>query len=125
MSLDVHLNGEEYEAVETCHYCGESRSVLISDEFYWANITHNLGVMARKAGIYEALWRPDENGFTKASEIIQVLESGIEDMKKRPDYYRRFDADNGWGTYRDFVPWLEKYLEACKEYPEAYIRVSR
>jgi hypothetical protein len=125
MSLNVCLNGEEYEVLETCHCCGESRSVLISDEFYWANITHNLGVMAGKAGIYEAVWRPDGNGFTKAGEIIQVLESGLEDMKKRPDYYRQFDASNGWGTYRDFVPWLEKYLEACKEYPEACIRVSR
>lgn len=125
MSLDVYLNGEEKEVVEMCHCCGESRSVFVSDEFYWANITHNLGKMADEAGIYKALWRPNENGFTRAGEIIQVLESGIEDMKKRPNYYRQFDADNGWGTYRDFVPWLEKYLAACKEYPDAFIRVSR
>ena len=40
MSLDVYLKREGVETV----YC--------------ANITHNLNVMAGKAGIYEALWRP-------------------------------------------------------------------
>ena len=125
MSLDVYLEGEEYEAVETCPCCGETRTVLTTDEYYWANITHNLNVMAGKAGIYEAVWRPDENGYSKAGDIIAILETGIADMKKRPEYYRQFDAVNGWGTYHDFVPWLEKYLVACKEYPEANIRVSR
>lgn len=125
MSLDVCLEGDEYEAVETCEYCGRSGSVLITDIYYDANITHNLGTMARNAGIYEAVWRPDENGYSKAGDIIAILENGIVDMKNRPEYYRQFDAGNGWGTYRDFVPWLEKYLAACKEYPEANIRVSR
>lgn len=125
MSLDVYLRGEPYETVEVCPCCGESRAVMMSDEFYEANITHNLSKMAKEAGIYQVVWRPDENGFNKASEIAGILKAGIEDMKNRPDYYRQFDADNGWGTYRDFVPWLERYLTACEEYPDAYIRVSR
>ena len=34
-------------------------------------------------------------------------------------------ATNGWGMYEHFVPFVEKYLEACKEYPDAVIEVSR
>lgn len=125
MSLDVYLESEEFEAVEICDWCGSEHAVVESNNYYWANITHNLNVMAGKAGIYEAVWRPDENGYEKAGQIIELLESGIAKMKADPDYFRQFDASNGWGTYRDFVPWLEKYLEACREYPDAFIRVSR
>jgi hypothetical protein len=36
---------------------------------YDANITHNLGAMAKAAGIYMHLWRPDEIGIKTASEL--------------------------------------------------------
>jgi len=46
-------------------YPGREPATLVpdeeeSEEIYSANITHNLGKMANKAGIYEALWRPGE-----------------------------------------------------------------
>lgn len=90
-----------------------------------ANITHNLGKMADKAGIYYACWRPEEIGATKASDIISLLEKGYEDMKARPEYYKQFDSENGWGLYVDFLPWVNKYLNACREYPDATIEISR
>jgi len=89
-----------------------------------ANITHNLGKMAGEAGIYEALWHPERTTIKKASELAAVLAPAIHDMKTRPDFYKQFDAENGWGKYRDFVPWLEKLYEACIEHPEAEISVS-
>jgi len=103
--------------VEECEF--ESNCV------FDANITHNLGEMAFKAGIYKACWRPEEIGATKASDIIEILTKGLEDMKARPEYFKNFDSDNGWGTYKDFLPWVESYLKACREYPEAIIIVSR
>ena len=90
-----------------------------------ANITHNLNKMADAAGIYEACWRPEEIGATKASDIIPILEKGFEDMKARPDYFKQFDSENGWGLYIHFLPWVESYLNACREYPDAIIEVSR
>lgn len=90
-----------------------------------ANITHNLNKMADAAGIYEACWRPEEIGATKASDIIQILEKGFEDMKARPEHFKKFDSENGWGTYKDFLLWVESYLNACREYPDAIIEVSR
>ena len=89
------------------------------------NITHNLGTMAGKAGIYYALWRPEEKGLEFASEIIPILEKGLKKLKAKPKYYKKFDAENGWGTYKHFVPFVEEVLEACKRYPEAKISVSR
>ena len=85
------------------------------------NITHNLNTMADHAGIYEALWHPEPG--TLAADLIDLLEKAIVDMKQRPDYYKQFDAENGWGTYDDFVPWLEELLEHCRENPDAEVSV--
>lgn len=118
MSLDVSLC-----IIKTCPHCGQPTGE--TEIVYDANITHNLGAMANEAGIYQHLWRPEELGITKASELIEPLTKGILDMKARPDHYKQFNAANGWGLYEHFVPWLEKYLDACKEYPDAVVEVSR
>lgn len=116
------------------------------DYLYDANITHNLTDMAEKANIYKALWRPyqlkkefkklskgdydEEYLFEKtniiyAKDIISLLKKGLKDLKNKPEYFKNFNSPNGWGTYEHFVPFVEKYLEACKKYPEAIIEVSR
>jgi hypothetical protein len=93
--------------------------------FYCANITHNLTDMADVAGIYKMVWRPEKNGIETASQLIAPLTIAIEDMKKNPKKYKKFDAENGWGTYDDFVPWLCRLRDACKKFPIAKIKVSR
>jgi hypothetical protein len=89
------------------------------------NITHNLGPMAREAGIYQALWRPDENGITKAYQLISPITDGLVLMRNEPERFRKHDAPNGWGTYDQFVPWLQNLLAACVANPNADIEVSR
>jgi hypothetical protein len=78
-----------------------------------------------KAGIYKALWRPEEIGAKYAKDIIEIVEKGLADLKARPKYFEQFNNPNGWGMYEHFVPFVAKYLEALKEYPEAKIEVSR
>ena len=90
-----------------------------------ANITHNLGKMADKAGIYYYLWRPDEANITQAKELIEPIEKGLQDMKNRQEYYEQFNSPNGYGLYKHFVPFVEEYLNVCKEYPNAKIYISR
>ena len=120
MSLDVYLIRKRYFSYD------EGKTYTEDDEqVYWANITHNFGKMAGEAGIYEALWRPEEIGKTKASEIVELLEKGLAALKARPEHFEKFNSPNGWGMYEHFVPFVEKYLEACKEYPDAIIEVSR
>lgn len=107
MSLDVYLE------------------VVRPVEVYGANITHNLGPMAREAGIYMHLWRPEEIGITTAGQLIEPLERGLELLKSDPARFEKLDSPNGWGRYKHFVPFVEKYLEACRETPDATVRVSR
>jgi hypothetical protein len=125
MSLDVYLQGETTDVPCTCRHCGHDHTRKETEEFFSANITHNLGRMAREAGIYEALWRPDEIGITKASQLIEPLRAGIAMMRAEPGRFRPLSASNGWGTYEQFIPWVEKYLAACEDYPGASVHVSR
>jgi hypothetical protein len=113
MSLDVYLSKNK------CEHCGRS------DEGFSANITHNLSFMAAEAGIYQILWRPDENEITYAKQMIKPLRIAIAEMKDEPERFKKHNAPNGWGVYEDFVPWLEKYLAACEANPESTIKVSR
>lgn len=138
MSLDVSLNRIKYVSYDMETFTPEN------EQLYWANITHNLGKMADEAGIYEALWRPyrlhkdykhfdiyeDEIDFEQsvtiyAKDIIDIVEKGLKKLIDKPDYYSKFNSPNGWGTYENFVPWIKKYLEALKEYPESKILVDR
>lgn len=107
MSLDVYL--EERRPTEV----------------YSGNITHNLGRMAAAAGIYEPLWRPDEIGITEAHQLIGPLTTGLDLLKSDPERFRAYDSPNGWGLYEHFVPFVERYLEACREHPNATVRVWR
>ena len=125
MSLDVHLKGEPRMVDCVCSHCGDAHKNKEAAEYFWANITHNLNEMASDAGIYEAVWRPENIGIEKAAQLIQPLEKGIALMKSDPERFKKFEPSNGWGGYDDFVPWLEKYLAACREYPEARVQVSR
>lgn len=120
MSLDVSLYDVNYLECD----CGKRHEIL-GECVYDANITHNLNTMADRAGIYKHLWRPEEINITKAKELIKPIQKGLDDMKKRPEYYKRFDSPNKWGTYKDFIPWIEDYLEACIKYPNSDIHISR
>lgn len=119
MSLDVYLTLPAKEKCDKCGHAEDSRCV------YDANITHNLNTMAGEAGIYKHLWRPEELGITKAQQLIEPLTKGLELLKSDPERFKKHNAPNGWGKYEHFVPFVENYLIACKENPNADVRVSR
>jgi hypothetical protein len=107
MSLDVYLTARIRITVFNC------------------NITHNLGGMAEAAGIYKHLWRPEELGIKKAKELIEPLEVGLALLKSDPERFKEFNPLNLWGSYDGLVSFVEKYLAACKEYPNADVSASR
>lgn len=115
VSLDVYL-------VSYSDLGGEEP---VRNEHYEDNITHNLAGMAKEAHLYAALWRPDENGYVTAADIAPLLRTGLERLQSDPFRYRAFDSPNGWGTYKHFVPFVERYLAACEMYPNALVEVSR
>ena len=148
MSLDVYLNldsstsksgsgifvredGEtkEISRAEWDEKFPDREPIVIEEgsdsQVYQANITHNLNTMAQKANIYEYLWRPEEVGKEKAKELIKPLEKGLELLKDKPNYFKTFNPENGWGDYEGLVRFVENYLEACRKYPEATVSVWR
>lgn len=100
-------------------------TVVKPTEVFSANITHNLGNMAEAAGIYMALWRPEEIGITKANELIPILRKGLAFLEDNPGKMRQYDAKNGWGTYPDFLRFVREVLAACVENPEAAVNSCR
>ncbi len=102
-----------------------SLTVMKPTEVYSSNITHNLGLMAKEAGIYEHLWRPDELNLMEAWELIEPLRAGLALLKSDRDRFEKLNAPNGWGKYEHFVPFVEEYLAACEATPGATINVSR
>jgi len=119
MGLDVSLKRKYHIS-----YDGGKNLEEKEEYVYDVNITHNLGEMADKAGIYYALWRPCEIDKHFANEIIELLEKGLHELKSKPKYFEQFNSPNGWGMYEHFIPFVESYLNACKEYPNAIIEVS-
>lgn len=125
MSLDVTLYGDTATEKCTCACCWNEHTREVREEFFSANITHNLSSMAEEAGIYQHLWRPEEIRISHADELIKPLEDGLELLKSDPEKFSAFNAMNGWGKYDDFVAFVTEYLQACKNHPEAKVEASR
>jgi hypothetical protein len=107
MSLDLSLINEKGEEVYSC------------------NITHNLGAMAKACGLYKLLWRPEELEFTTAGEFLPYLRKGIAELAAYPTIYKEYHAENGWGTYDDFLPFVNKFIAACENNRLAKVEASR
>lgn len=93
---------------------------------YEANYTHNCGKMAKEAGVYLYVWRPEECPDVKqAGDLVEPLRAGIKAMEDEPQRFIALNPENGWGSYDTFLPWLRSYLEACVAHPKALISAWR
>jgi hypothetical protein len=97
-----------------------------------ANITHNLTEMASEVKLsngmtlYDVLWRPDEMvGLNKAEDIADLLEEGWNILMADPEHFKKFNPENGWGSYDGLEKFVYKYLEACRFNPGAELEISR
>ena len=95
------------------------------DEVYSRNITHNLCEMAEVAGVYDVLWRPDENGFETAAHCIDTLRRGLDFLVCNRKLCEKYDPANGWGSYGGLVTFVTTVLMACCDNPDGKIEVSR
>ena len=87
MSLDVRLIRKYHVSYDGCKTWEERE-----EELYWANITHNLNTMADRAGIYEALWHPEDIGAKYAEDIIKIVSDGLLKLRADQDYFEQFNA---------------------------------
>lgn len=81
--------------------------------------------MADKAGLYEVLWRPEEVGITHAHQLLVPLSQGLQRLLAAPDDYRIFNPENGWGNYEQLVSFVQQYLIACVNNPNATVEADR
>lgn len=126
MSLDVYLRTPITKPADecSCPFC-EGHGQEGGTEVFSANITHNLGGMARDAGIYGVMWRPEENGIATAADMIDALESGLALLEADPDRFKAMNPENGWGSYDGLVSFVRRYLEACRENQESTVYACR
>lgn len=115
-------------------------------EVLWINITHNLGKMASKVPITEPLvakkyrnlyyimWRPNEffkNGGDISPEKIELkdvrdyLEEALEYLLSHEKQLSKYNPENGWGHYENFVYCLPQYIRACYKWPNAILEIDR
>jgi hypothetical protein len=112
MSLDVYL----YATVDTG---GEKPHEV---ELYTRNITHNVGKMWTKAGVWEALY---ESHGKIAQDILPALERGVAHMAAHREEYTPLNPPNGWGNYEGALDFLSEYTAECRSNPLAKIGVCR
>lgn len=113
MSLDVYLR-----AVAPCDECEQ----LCTKVVFRANITHNLGAMAEEAKLYRPLWRPGNS--KKAGALIRPLREGLALLKSDPGRFKAFNPENGYGSYDGLCGFIEKYLAACENWPDADVEAD-
>ncbi|MFI3293523.1 MAG: hypothetical protein SNI70_08395 [Rikenellaceae bacterium] len=135
MSLDINFkkSGIDYDGIskkidEVSRNIKELKAQLndLEDQYddgkiSWHNITHNLNVMAKEAGIYEVLWHPERVNISSAKDMIPILETGVEELEKNPEKYKKYNPENGWGDYENLVKFAKSVLNDCYKYPDAIV----
>ena len=102
-----------------------SLTALVESSVFNRNITHNLSKMAHAAGLYEAIWRPEEINVYKASDLVPIIEAGLRNLINNKDELVKLSPKNGWGSYECLLDFVQEYLENCRIYPESKINVWR
>jgi len=98
---------------------------------YASNITHNLSEMAHQvvldSGITlrDVLWHPDKHGLQFAEDIAEKLDEAFNILLVDPVKFKKFEPENGWGSYEGLCNFVYSYRNACWDSPEAEIMVSR
>jgi len=135
MSLGVYLAVPKYTPAQEAEINAavatlvshdvELQYIPLTERMFSRNITHNLGNMAEALGVYKECWRPEEIGITKAAQLTQPLKRALVMIRSKPENYRKFEPANKWGTVESFTAFLQEYLDACIQHPEADVSVSR
>ncbi len=97
-----------------CSNCGHVTGIKKRNFVYSGKIEFNLIKTAKKAGFWY-LWGHRESKIIYAGELVQSLTSGLVLLKNN----QKFNLSNK--NYNKLAKFIEEYLQACKEYPDATI----
>lgn len=102
----------------------------VSNEVWSGNITHNLTEMAEDClsfeeeyqhyTLYGLLWRETQQPFTGdyLNVYIAHLAYCLYVLKNNPKRFKKFNPENGWGTYEQLVNFVEDFIKALITMPE-------
>lgn len=100
-------------------------------EFWSGNITHNLTEMAKDClcwdglSLYQLLWRDNPPKFKKWTYIAHLSEC-LNILKDDPEHFKKFNPENGWGTYEQLCNFVEDFIKALITMPEgSHIEYSK
>ena len=119
-----------------------------TNEVLWINITHNLGKMAshvpitqplvpkKYRNLYYIMWRPYEfftkgwglfrpDGKLRLKDVKEYLEEALEYLLSHEKQLSKYNPENGWGHYENFVHCLPEYIRACYKWPNAVLEIDR
>lgn len=155
MSLDIYaeIKGKkiyEYEKLDNAYrdWSREERFIEgqdMTNEVFHMNITHNLTEMASHVPIsdteavidkecrnlYYLMWRPEEffknviHNEIRLIDVRRYLEEALQYLLSHEKELSKYNPENGWGHYENFVHWLPDYIRACYKWPNAIVEVSR
>lgn len=94
-----------------------------TNEFWHENITHNLNEMASGCvswdgfSLYQLLWGESLPNFKKWTYISHLSEC-LNILKNDPKHFKKFNPENGWGTYEQLCKFVEDFIKALIDMPE-------
>jgi hypothetical protein len=95
----------------------ETQIVKVFEE----DMTHNVAGMAKAAGLYEAIWHPYRFSDQSPGAMAERLREGLAKLKADEATIRPLEPSNGWGTYDDFVEFVERLIRVCETFPNAEV----
>ena len=82
-----------------------------------ANITWNLRDMIVKSTGLE--WKNEENnGLCK--DVIPHIIDGLRELMMYPNKYKKYEAENGWGTIEGCIRFFTRIISDWEEFCENY-----
>ena len=111
MSLDLYM------VIKSCEHCGQSQT---TDSL---NMTYNLWPMW--AEIFPGAEQMCDIDDMSGDEAEPYLKIALRRLNKNSEKFKAFNPANGWGTYEDFVKYIENLIKLCKEYPDGIWKSDR
>ena len=79
----------------------------VIDEPDLSSPTYNIGDMLRACTGWEFV----QSEWYKVSDVLQLIEHGIHELRFNEKEYKKYNAPNGWGTTSSALAALESLLE--------------
>lgn len=85
--------------------------IAVIAEPEYSSPTYNLGKMFRVC----MNWDFEQGKWYRVSDVWDLIEHGISELRMYPSKYRQYDAPNGWGTVSSALNALESLSQCISE----------